>query len=197
MCELISDGHDAAGHEKAEETPMDTATLIDRATRGLLTAAEAEEVVRALHDGTIERYDGLLIIGRTRVATYAPLVETHLECPEDPMVARLALQILCRYFGLGSRYRDVVERFLRKVDWDDEDDVRSMAIGCAGTLLAQQEDRALLSLLLATFRDEDDRTIIRRFAYEALAEAVGEVPVGKAVDPQVIAAVEKRLATGA
>jgi hypothetical protein len=172
---------------------MNTADLIDRATRGLLSAAEAEDVARALRDGAIERYDGLLVIGRTRLVTYAPLVETYLDCPEDPMLARLALQILCRYFGLGLRYRDAIERFLRKVDWDDEDDVRTMAIGCAGTLLAQHEDRPLLSLLLATYRDEEEGRIMRRFAYEALAEAVGAAATGKTIDPQVLAAVEKRL----
>jgi hypothetical protein len=42
-----------------------------------------------------DRYDLLFVIGKANALGHRRLVESFLETPDDPMLARLALQILC------------------------------------------------------------------------------------------------------
>jgi hypothetical protein len=186
---------------------MSESTLFARATQGLLSAGELHQVAQGLTSGSADPYDALLIIGRANARQYRGLVETYLQCDEDPMLARLAVQILCRYWGLTAEYQQALERFVRKVEWDQEDDVRLMAIDCAGSFLAENQSPRLLSLLLETYRDKRERQLVREAAYCSLALASGkqldELPSASRhfdleadVDPSVIAAAEKLLREG-
>ena len=65
--------------------------------------------VSLLGDWAIERYDGLLVIGRTRLVSYAPLVETYLDCPEDPMLARFDRVRRLGDFGVAAFARKVAD----------------------------------------------------------------------------------------
>lgn len=183
----------------------DPSDLLARATAGTLSAREKKQVVADLEHGAVDPYDGLLVIGRAGMTEQRPLVERYLESRSDPMLARLAVQVLCRYWGLYSEYRSVLARFVGKVDWDTDDDVRLMAIGCAGSLLASLDDRPLLELLLSTFQDVEERQIVREAAYCALGEAAGKRPeelppasrhfdLEGDIDPAVIAGTRARLA---
>jgi hypothetical protein len=100
--------------------------------------------------------------------------------------------------------------FARKVEWDEEDDIRILAISIIGTLLATQPDDRLLLLLIQIFRDrtESKPQILRETAYCALGEASGmsvlELPPASrhldlehGLDPKIVAyidAAEIRLA---
>lgn len=147
---------------------------IKKAIEGSLSRHELESVAQSLVTGENDRYEALLILGRAGAIQYRKLVEQFLDRHDDPMMARLALQVLCRYWELSTDYRDVLKRFINKVDWDQDDDVRLMAIASAGSLLAKEKDLNLLASLLQIFRDLSERQIVREAAYIALAVAMGK-----------------------
>jgi hypothetical protein len=155
---------------------MSEGTLVTKASQGRLSVRELQQVAERLISGSTDPYEALLVIGRANAKQYLNLVEKYLQCREDPMLSRLALQILCRYWGMTAEYQETVEQFVRKVDWDEEDDVRLMAIDCAGSFLAENKSAPLLSLLLQIFRDESERQIVREAAYCSLALAAGKPP---------------------
>lgn len=181
---------------------MNEETLVARATQGQLSAQELQQVAQGMLTGRSDPYEALLIIGRAGATQYRSLVEKYLDFRDDPMLARLALQVLCRYWGLATEYVETIERFICKVDWDREDDVRLMAIDCAGSIVADSKNSRLISLLLKIFRDSGERQIVREAAYGSLALAAGktlnELPAAsrhfylqQGVDPAVIAFANK------
>lgn len=186
---------------------MSESDLVARASQGSLSERELKQVVQGLTSGNADPYEALLVIGRANAKEYRRLVERYLDCHEDPMLARLALQVLCRYWGLTADYQAALEQFVRKVDWDEDDDVRLMAIDCAGPFLAENKSPRILSLLLKIFRDESERQIVREAAYCSMALAAGkrleDLPaasrhfdVKRDVDPLVLAATETALSAG-
>lgn len=78
---------------------------------------------------------------------------TYLERSDDPMLARLALPILCNHWGLTERYLPVVRHFIEGVEWDD-DRVQLVALSIAGRYLRKHVDPGLLDLLLETTRPD-------------------------------------------
>lgn len=152
--------------------------LLAAAKQAPLSEADVERVSKALTDPstTARRYTLLHIIGRAGGPRYRSLVEDHLDSPDDPMVARLALQILCRFWGLAGEYREVLRAFVAGVAWDDEDDVRQLAVFEAGELLELQDDSVLLNELLRLTSDGDGNPVLRDAAVRALARAVGVTP---------------------
>jgi hypothetical protein len=181
---------------------MNINELITKATRGDIEQHEIEEVVRCLETGSGPQYEALLVIGRSGASQYRGLVEKYLDARDNPMLARLALMILCEYWDLSLEYKSRIHEFVRKVEWDDEDDVRVLAISIAGSLLVRHDDRGLLQLLIHIFRDPLERPFIRQTAYCALGEAAGknrlELPIvarhfdlERDVDPDVIAYIEE------
>jgi hypothetical protein len=182
---------------------MTESELIKKASSGQLTDAELKALAAELPTRE-DPYEYLLAIGRAGAKQYRGLVESFLNASEDPMLARLALQILCRYWDLSDQYLPQIRRFVDKVDWDEEDDVRLIAISCAGSLLAQRPCKPLLASLLRIFRDPDESQTVREVAYCAMAESTG-VPILKLppasrhfdldeVDKTVIDTVEMALA---
>jgi hypothetical protein len=181
---------------------MNPKELIRKATEGNLSSGELSRIVESLETGTCDPYDALLIIGRAGATQYRSLVEGYLNCPESPMLARLSLLVLCRYWGLSSEYKTALEAFARKVEWDEEDDVRILAISIIGTLLATEPDDRLLKLLIDIFHDhtESKPQILRETAYCALAEASGRksdlpptsrhIDLDHGLDPDVVAYIE-------
>lgn len=183
---------------------MSESTLVAKATQGRLSARELQQVAQGLTSGNADPYEALLVIGRANAKQHRSLVDRYLQYREDPMLARLALQVLCRYWGLAAEYQEALEQFVRKVDWDEDDDVRLMAIDCAGPFLAENKAPRLLSLLLQVFHDDSERQIVREAAYCSLALAAGkrleELPAAsrhfdleRDVDRSVIAVAEAAL----
>jgi hypothetical protein len=150
--------------------------LLDTAKNGRLSAHELDQVVAAIKDPDVagDRYTLLHIIGRSMDSSYENLVASYLDYREDPMLARLALQILGSYWGKIPQYMDYVRRFLRGVDWDTDGDVRQIAISIAGEFLRKTWNEGLFHDLLDIAINEANFPEMRRFAIEALARAMGD-----------------------
>jgi hypothetical protein len=124
-------------------------------------------------DPEADRFTLLDILGYAFALQYRDLVEQFLECEEDPWLARLALQILCGYWGQTDQYLEEVLKFMRGVPWDQEEDVRQMAISEVGEYLRSNNEPRFLHELILIFEDDDEERSIREGAYFALARAMG------------------------
>jgi hypothetical protein len=185
---------------------MNTKDLIKKASSGNITQQEIQDVYNALINHTGDKYELLLILGRAGTIQYRKTVEQYLSSPDDPMLARLALQILCQYWGLTREYKDTIEQYIRRVDWDEEEDVRLMAISCSGAILMDESNAELLSLVYDIFRSDKENEITRGAAYEALAIASGksvyDIPqpihfdLNKDVDQSVIEKIKNQIQFG-
>lgn len=89
------------------------------------------------------------------------------------MLSRLALEILCLYWGEAVRYVSELHRFVRRVQWDHDSTVRQMAILLAGHYLRSNSDSVLLGKLVSIVEDTTERGLIRGDAYLALGRAMG------------------------
>lgn len=106
------------------------AELVARAKDGTLPAAEVDRVAARLKSEPIgeSTYGLLYVISRTRATRHRTVVESFLDCSEDPMLARLAVQTLCAFWDEADRYLDVLRRFSAGVEWDHDGDVRDVAV---------------------------------------------------------------------
>jgi hypothetical protein len=169
-----------------------------------MTTESIPEIVVNLKQRRGDLYQQLFALGRSLEGrSHRPLVAAFLDFETEPMVARLALQILCRWWGLYSDYRDEISRFLYPVAWDEDELIRLMAIGCAGELVLIDGEVSILRELHQIFCDETEDPIIRDAVYSALARAVG-TPVAdlpsasrllesRDISAEVLKAVRKRL----
>ncbi len=133
---------------------------------------------------------------------HVDLVKSYLEYKNDPMISKLSLQILCKYWGQTSHYKNYIIKFIRGVDWDIDEDVKIMAIGCAGNYLKDNVDIELLQEIYLVFIKDDDE-INRAAAYKGLALACRvdmtnfpspyKFDLLKDVDLDVVDKVEKQL----
>ena len=149
--------------------------LLEKAKDGLLSEHELDQVVAAIKDPGVnaDPYTLLHIIGRAMDVSNEELVASYLDWPEDPMLSRLALQILCNYWGLTSKYISYVRKFLSNVDWDVDGDVRQVAASIAGEHLRATWDDDLFRSLLDISTNESDLPEVRVAAIRALARAMG------------------------
>lgn len=149
--------------------------LLHRAKQGLLSEEEVAMVAGELRkpNPPADPYTLLHVLGRAGDARYRQLVEGYLGYEDDPMLARLSLQILCDFWGDTSRYLEEVQRYLKRASWDREDDVRTMAISIAGEYLRSHTNDRMLRELLAIYENEGERPGTRRAAYLALARVMG------------------------
>jgi hypothetical protein len=177
---------------------MNMKQLVGKASHGSLLQSELVDVVTCLEANLCDPYSALLVIGRAGAIQYRDIVARYLDARDNPMLARLALMILCQYWKLTTDYKDVLQAFLEKVEWDEDGDVRVLAISITGSLLAFHQDNRLLKLLIKIFRDSTEPHLMREVAYCALAESLGKTPADLPrasrhfdlehdVDPEVIA----------
>lgn len=155
---------------------MNTKELIEKATNGTITKQEIKQVYNSLVSKSNDEYDLLLILGRSEAKEYKSIVESYLQAIHDPMLVRLSLQILCRYWGLAHQYLDELEMFIDWAEWDEEEDVRLMALGCVVELYKHAEYPMLLKAVYNVFKDEHEDSITREAAYETLALVSGVSP---------------------
>lgn len=180
---------------------MNTKELIEKATNGTITKSEIKKAYDALVAQTGDEYELLLVLGRSEAKEYKAVVERYLRATHDPMLVKLSLQVLCRYWGLTSEYQDQLEKFIAWEDWDEEEDVRLMAISCVAELYKEKGNPKLLKYVYDVFNDESEDEITREAAYETLAlvsgVSVNDLPqpvhfdFASDVDADVLAKVEK------
>lgn len=120
-----------------------------------------------------EAYILLLILGYSNAIEYRSLVEKILMDENDPLNTRVALQVLCFYWGFVKDYSDMIKKFVNGVDWDIDGDAMNAAISLASIYLRNYEDLELFSLIYNIYIDKNRDDNIRRWAYEALARAIG------------------------
>lgn len=187
---------------------MDSQQLLKAATARDLTPAEIDSVVRALRAGPgqlQETYRLILILGRANAVEHASLVYSYASECADPMLARVALQVLCSFWQMTGAHLPLVKRFLARDPCDPEEDVRQMAISVAGEYLRQHEDSELLRALIHIVESEDEDEVRRADAYLSLARAMGREwedlpPVSRLpalrelVDPVVMRSASERAA---
>jgi hypothetical protein len=198
--------------------------LLQRAERGEISRQEidmaADQLTKTMSDA--EKHSLLLVLGhaglvdaraghaeqlskRNLVNSYRGIVERFLTYKRDPLVARLALQVLCDYWGYHNGYLEDMLRFIRRVPWDDDGYVRDAAISIAGEYLRFHFEPRLLREVVRIVEDADEEKLTRRVAYTALARAMGrdwnQIPsaarafdLASTMDPTVLGKAKDRLA---
>ena len=187
----------------------DNEELLRKAFEGDIEDHEVALVARRLDAARPDedRYGLLHILGHAGDRCYRPLVERFLECSDDPMLAHLALQTLCLFWGETERYMGHVLRFLRGVEWDREELVRQLAASMAGEYLRASHDEVLLRELVRIWDDQSEDPLTRENAYFGLCRAMGreweEMPsaakfmdIPNDADPRVIEGARDRLRRG-
>ena len=148
--------------------------LLEQVKHGPLPREELEAIAAELRKPwpDTDRYTLVYLLGRGGDASYKSLVEPYLEGPDD-MLARLALWVLCWYWGLAAEYAEHLLRFMRGVHWDQLEQCRLAAIAIAGDYLATASDPQLLRQLITTCENKGEDQTIRAHAYLALSIAMG------------------------
>src|SRR4051794_1894343 len=100
--------------------------LLAKSKVGTLSKQEANAIAAELAaDPRAPRaYTLLHALGYSGHREARSLVEQFLSYSTNPMLARLALQTVCRYWGEARRYRVALLNALRGFDWDEDDEVR-------------------------------------------------------------------------
>ncbi len=153
--------------------------LLEKAKWGKLSNEELAYVVQKIEtwtpaDKEEDLYTLIHTLGRSEEKKYKELVERFLYFPDYPMITRIALYTLCNYWNYTQDYLSELTNFIQGVEWDKEDDVRLIAISCAGGYLRKTLEKKLLQLLIDTFEKNDEDELIREGAYEALCRAMGK-----------------------
>lgn len=120
-----------------------------------------------------DRYTALHILGLAGARQYRSLLERYLEDPADPMLARIAILGLARYWSEPERYLDYVVRAVEGQEWDYLDDVQLVAISIAGDYLSDHDDPDLLRTLIGKAQAAPRGTGMRGATLDALARAMG------------------------
>jgi hypothetical protein len=149
--------------------------LLDRAKFGHVSRDEITWVAEALRrrDRRYDLYRLIHIIGLVGAAKeHEEVVADFLSSPDDPMLSRISVITLDNW-GLFNKYYDVFLAFSQGVDWDDEGDVRIVALTAIGKHLATNSDCRLLASLIDVATDDQEDVVVRRVAFNALATAMG------------------------
>ncbi len=156
---------------------MNLDDLLDKAKWSKLSDAELAQVVQKINDyehiSSESLYMLIYILGRSEAKQHRALMEKFIWFPEDPMITRIALKSLCDYWGLTINYLDVLKSFIVGAKWDEDEDVRHIAISIAGTYMLDSGDPVFLNLLLQIFDNEHEGNLIRSTCYSAIARGMG------------------------
>jgi hypothetical protein len=146
----------------------------------LLQSVDAESLGRKLSVDDV--YALVLVIGRAKATQCKGLLERFLDA-KDPLTVGLVLEILCLQWHDTEEQLERVLNFSLGNSWDEEDDVRHIALKIIGEYLAEKlpaptepqrrRVKKVLELLLALFDDEELPAPTRQYAYFALLRAGG------------------------
>lgn len=170
----------------------------------LLTGEEITAIVEELQHptGAYKTYNLIYALGRGAWREQAPVVEPFLDAEDDPMLARIALQVLCTMWDMPERYLDRAIEFSRGVAWDARFNVQSLAVDILGRYAAARHDpralRALIERLDTADADGDDITrdavisaMARPLEHPWAGAYVGDVPDDPEERAKIKAAAEK------
>jgi hypothetical protein len=151
--------------------------LLEEAKWGKLTQEELTYVIQSIKNHKAgdknDLYTMIHILGRAGATEYQKLVESFLYFQSDPMISKIALQTLCNYWGFTEHYLSYIKKFIAGVEWDEDDDVRLIALSIAGNWLRENSNPSLLEQLLHVFEDPSQEALIRDVAYIAICRAIG------------------------
>lgn len=148
--------------------------LLERVKQGPLHTEEVENIAAEVQkpEPETDRYTLLYLLGRAGGPAYRSVVESYLDGPDD-MLARLALWIICWYWGLTAQYTDHLMKFMQGVYWDGLEQCRLAATSIAGEYLMTSSNPGLLRELIRLFENRGESEPVRTQAYMSLAEALG------------------------
>lgn len=163
--------------EASNDRSIEPNRLVDLARDDHLTPQQVQRILRQLdaQRGGADEYTLLNAVGWLG-PEHESVVASYLERPDDPMLSRLALQILVHRFGKAEAYMAQIAALAQGVEWDEDEDVRLVALSAAGQAVRERPDgyRVLLLILLDTATDNAERSLIRSTAIEALRRGLGE-----------------------
>lgn len=157
-----------------------------------LQSVDTEDLGRKLSVDDVYSY--LVVLGRAKLFQHRNLLERYLET-RDPLTVALVLEMLCLDWKFVEQYIERVVNFALGVAWDNEDDVRLMALKILGEYLQQAAlspgqdkkklastrskecqtiDLYVLELLFSVFDDEEISAWTRQAAYSSLCRAAGK-----------------------
>ncbi|MFC0842747.1 hypothetical protein ACFH04_03205 [Streptomyces noboritoensis] len=152
--------------------------MLDKAKSGKLDGRDFRMAMDAVTEGRVESgdlYTALHVVGLAGSRAHAEAVGKYLHVPADPMLSRLALQILCDYWGMTSEFLPELRAFVAGVEWDVDGDVRDMAVSVAGNHLREAEGPSELArMIMAIAEDESEFSLTRESALRALARSLGD-----------------------
>ena len=150
--------------------------LQDKAHWRGLTPEEFNEVLQRIinYKGDDNLESLLSTLGYAGGSEDRELVEKYLIYPEDPMVSRSALSVLCDDWDLTPQYIDYVKTFVRGVKWDERREVRVMAMCIAGEYVRKAGDRECLECLIDVFINIHEDLTIRSIVFRCILRAIGE-----------------------
>lgn len=152
--------------------------MLEKAKSGTLSARELGVAVEAISRGRADQedlYTALHVVGLAGSRAQAETVKPYLHMPADPMLSRLALQVLADYWGMSSELLPEICGFLAEVDWDVDGDVRDIAISIAGRHLRKTGGPASLArMLIDIANNESEVSLVRETALRALAAGLGD-----------------------
>lgn len=119
------------------------------------------------------RYTLLHILGRGEQRQYRSLVERFVADADNPMLARLAINILVGWWGLWDDYKDWVFSFAEGVAWDDGEDVRLIALSMLGERLRRNDEEEVARALFEVATNPDVCNLTRFSAMTALGRGLG------------------------
>ena len=152
------------------------ADALTRSIEGRLSANEAKTIAASLSaQSSRNAYTYLHALGHARAVEQEAFVRPFLQRSDDPMLSRMALQVLCTYWNLSDKYREEVARFVEGVTWDLAQGgyVQLAAVGIAGDLVKAAGDAHLATMLARTVLNDNNPTVLRDAAYAALLLAEG------------------------
>lgn len=125
--------------------------MVRQAESGALSAAKVRDIADALVSGAAAEatYTDLLVLGLAAGPQYASTVEPYLSARHGVDVVRMALDVLCNYWGLTEMYKTHVMAFAEGVPWDDEEhSLQCAALRICGEYLRdRRSDDAVFHLI--------------------------------------------------
>lgn len=155
-----------------------SADLLAKAKSSRLNPSEVEEVLARVEnaDPRDDVYRLIYALGRgVSWSERADHAVARYVGSDDPMLTRVALQVLCTLWGRYEAYANELIAFARGGRSDDpEGDVLVYAAGVLGDLYARTSDDRVIDLLFDIAADDASKAIVRRSAVNSLAIAAGE-----------------------